>query len=126
MEEAQGRQKHGSGLAQTTHPDWFEIISSVLSDTNQTTGNICSHPKDLPMIIENDRNDDDDKTVSDYEEKLSDLAAAMQSYSSTDVVPETDYSCTKYRDRNNRAGFRYHTENTNCIGNTRGNTKCTY
>ena len=50
------------------------------------------------MIIENDRNDDDDKTVSDYEEKLSDLAAAMQSYSSTDVVPETDYSCTKYRD----------------------------
>ena len=90
MEEAQGRQKHGSGLAPTTHPDWFEIINSVLSDTNQTMGNICSHPKDLSMIIENNHNDDDDKTVSDYEEKLSDLAAVMQSYSSTDVVPETE------------------------------------
>ena len=42
------------------------------------------------MIIENNHNDDDDKTVSDYEEKLSDLAAVMQSYSSTDVVPETE------------------------------------
>ena len=50
--------------------------------------NICSHPKDLSMITENDRDDDDDdKAASEYEEILSDLAPATQSYSSTRVVP---------------------------------------
>ena len=51
--------------------------------------NICSHPKDLPVITENDRDDDDDETASEYEETLSDLALAAQSYSSSEVVPET-------------------------------------
>ena len=50
--------------------------------------NICSHPKDLSMITENDRDDDDDdKAASEYEEILSDLAPGTQSYSSTRVVP---------------------------------------
>ena len=84
------RQKHGSGLAPTKYRDWFEIINPVLSDTNQTMDNNCSHLKDLSMITENDRDDDDDETESEYEESLSDLAPAMQSYSSTEVVPETE------------------------------------
>ena len=48
----------------------------MLSDTNQTMGNICSHPKDLYMITENDRDDDGVETASEYEETLSDLAPA--------------------------------------------------
>ena len=84
------RQKHGSGLAPTKYPDWFKIINPVLSDTNQTIDNICSHPKDLSMITEYDGDDDGDKTASEYEETFSDLAPATQSYSSTEVVPETD------------------------------------
>ena len=84
------RQKHGSGLAPTKYPDWFEIINPVLSDTNQTMDNICSHPKDLSMTTENDR-DDDDKTAPKYEETLSDLAPATQRYSSTEVVPKRLY-----------------------------------
>ena len=90
MEEAQGQTKHGSGLAPTKYPEWFEIINPVHSDTNQTMDNTCSHPKDLSMIIENDCDDDDDETASEYEETLSDLAPAMQSYLSTEVVPETE------------------------------------
>ena len=84
------RQKHGSGLAPTKYPDWFKIINPVLSDTNQTIDNICSHPKDLSMITEYDGDDDGDKAASEYEETFSDLAPATQSYSSTEVVPETD------------------------------------
>ena len=83
------RQKHGSGLAPTKCPDWFEIINHVLSDTNQTMDNICLHPKDLSMITENDCNNDDDETASEYEETLSNLALETQSYSSTEVLPET-------------------------------------
>ena len=64
------------------------LTNSALSDTNETMDNICSHPKDLSMITENDRDDDDDdKAASEYEEILSDLAPATQSYSSTRVVP---------------------------------------
>ena len=48
------RQKHGSGLAPIKYPDWFEIINLVLSDTNETMNNICSHPKNLSMITENE------------------------------------------------------------------------
>ena len=55
------RQKHGSGLAPTKCPDWFEIINHVLSDTNQTMDNIWLHPKDLSMITENDCNNDDER-----------------------------------------------------------------
>ena len=84
------RQKHGSGLAPKKYPDWFKIINPVLSDTNQTIDNICSHPKDLSMITEYDGDDDGDKAASEYEETFSDLAPATQSYSSTEVVPETD------------------------------------
>ena len=75
----------------TKYPDWFEIINPVLSDTNQNMDNICSHPKDLSMITENDRDDDDDdETASEYEETLTDLAPVTQSYSSTKVVPKTE------------------------------------
>ena len=70
------RQKHGSGLAPTKYPDWFEIIKPVLSDTNQTKDNNCSHPKDLSMITENDRT----ASASEYEETLSDLTTATKSY----------------------------------------------
>ena len=84
------RQKHGSGLAPIKYPDWFEIINLVLSDTNQTMNNICSHPKNLSMIRENDRDNDDDETASEYDETLSDLAPATESYSSTEVVPEAE------------------------------------
>ena len=66
------RQKHGSGLAPTKYPDWFEIIKPVLSDTNQTKDNNCSHPKDLSMITENDRT----TSASEYKETLSDLTPA--------------------------------------------------
>ena len=51
--------------------------------------NICLHPKDLSMITENDCNNDDDETASEYEETLSNLALETQSYSSTEVLPET-------------------------------------
>ena len=118
------RQKHGSGIAATKYPDWFEIINSVLSDTNQTMDNICSHPKNLSMITENDRDDDDDETALEYEKTLSNLAPATQSYSSIEVVSKTEVA-PGYRDRKERAKFRYHTRNINCIGNARGNTKCT-
>ena len=84
------RQKYGSGLAPTKYPDQFEIINLVLFDTSQTMHSICSHPKDLSMITENDRDDDDDGTVSKYEETLEDLAPATQIYSSTQVVPESE------------------------------------
>ena len=43
------------------------------------------------MITENDRDDDDGETASEYEETLSDLAPATQSYSSTEVLPETEF-----------------------------------
>ena len=43
----------------------------------------------LSVITENDRDDDDDEAASEYEETLSDLALAAQSYSSSEVVPET-------------------------------------
>ena len=42
------------------------------------------------MIAENDRDDDDDETASEYEETLTDLAPVTQSYSSTEVVPKTE------------------------------------
>ena len=61
----------------------------MLSDTNQTMEKICSHPKDLSMITENNRDDHVDDTALEYEENLSDLAAATQSYSSTEVVPKS-------------------------------------
>ena len=41
------------------------------------------------MITENDCNNDDDETASEYEETLSNLALETQSYSSTEVLPET-------------------------------------
>ena len=63
----------------------------MLSDTNQTMDNICSHPKDLSMITENDRDDDDGETAREYDETLLDLAPATQSYSSTEVLPETEF-----------------------------------
>ena len=118
------KQKHGSGIAPTKYPDWFKIINPVLSDTNQTMDNICSHPKNLSMITENDRDDDDDETALEYEETLSDLPPATQSYSSIEVVSKTEVA-PGYRDRKEPAKFRYHTGNINCIGNARGNTKCT-
>ena len=62
----------------------------MLSDTSQTMDNICSHPKNLSIITENDHDDYDDETASEYKETLSDLAPATQSYSSTEVVLETD------------------------------------
>ena len=77
------KQKHGSDLVPAKYPDWFEIINPVLSDTNQTMDNILS------VITENDCDDDDDEAASEYEETLSDLALAAQSYSSSEVVPET-------------------------------------
>ena len=43
----------------------------------------------LSVITENDRDDDDDEAASEYEETLSDLALEAQSYSSSEVVPET-------------------------------------
>ena len=42
------------------------------------------------MIRENDRDNDDDETASEYDETLSDLAPATESYSSTEVVPEAE------------------------------------
>ena len=98
------RQKHGSGLTPTKYPDWFEIINPVLSDTNQTMDNICSHLKNLSMITENDRDDDDDETASEYEETLSDLAPATQIYSSNQVVPETEV----YRIQRSKRTCRIH------------------
>ena len=55
----------------------------MLSDTNQTMDKILS------VITENDCDDDDDEAASEYEETLSDLALAAQSYSSSEVVLET-------------------------------------
>ena len=118
------RQKHDSSLAPANYPDWFEIINPLLSDTNQTMVNICSHPKDSHMFTENHPDVDDVETASEHEETLSDLAPANAKLLKRWGRPR-NRGCTRYRYRNECAGFMYHTENTNFIGNARGNTKCT-
>ena len=76
LRKLRDRQKHGSGLAPTKYPDWFASIKPVLSYTNQTKDNNCSHPMDLSMITENDRT----ASAPEYDETLSDLTPATKSY----------------------------------------------
>ena len=57
--------------------------------------------------------------TSEYKETLSDLTCD----SSTEVVPETEVVPNTEIETNVPDSER--TRNTNCIGNARGNTKCT-
>ena len=103
------RQKHDSSLAPTNYPDWFEIINPLLSDTDQTMVNICSHPKDSHMFTENHRDVDDVETASEHEETLSDLEPANAKLLKRWGRPR-NRGCTRYRYRNECAGFTYHTK----------------